>query len=118
LVVGRVEFVGNGFFAVLGQSIFPSSASVRPGDRVAIYGSIDHTTGGIVNARVMPAMGDLSFLRGIVDEVNPSMGRAVVSGVTVDYTALLANGRAPSVGDVVAVTGRSYSQLGVFVAQP
>jgi hypothetical protein len=82
-----------------------------------VYGSIDRNTGSIVNARVVPARAELSYLRGIVDEVDRSVGRAVVSGVTVDYTALLANGRMPGVGDEVAISGRSYSQLGLLVAQ-
>jgi hypothetical protein len=42
----------------------------------------------------------------------------VVSGVTVDYNALLVGGVAPNVGDEVAVTGRSYKGLGLLVAQP
>ncbi|HET6629322.1 MAG TPA: hypothetical protein VFG91_06085 [Woeseiaceae bacterium] len=119
LVLGQVEFVADNFFSVLGQSVFSAdSRFVRPGATVAVYGTIDESTGGIVNARVRTASSDLSFLRGIVDEVDRSIGRAVVSGVTVDYTALLSNGQAPDVGDVMAITGRSYSQLGLLVAQP
>ena len=48
--------------------------------------------------------------------MNLAFGRAVVSGVTVDYNALLSNGRAPSVGDTVSVTGRAYG--GLIVADP
>jgi hypothetical protein len=61
---------------------------------------------------------DLSYLRGVVDEVNHGAGRAVVSGVTVDYSALLSHGQAPNVGDEVAVSGRAYKELGLLVAQP
>ncbi len=59
-----------------------------------------------------------SFLRGTVDEVDASLGRAVVSGMLVDYNALLSRGPAPRVGDQVAVSGRAYSGLGLLVAEP
>ena len=122
LVVGRVDFVDADFVSVLGQTVLGFDAhrhAIGLGTSVAVYGSIDRETGSIVNASVVPvAGGDLSYLRGMVDEVNHSTGRAVVSGVTVDYNALLSNGHAPSVGDEVAVTGRAYQQLGILVAQP
>jgi hypothetical protein len=41
-----------------------------------------------------------------------------VSGLTVDYNALLSNGWAMSVGDEVSVTGYHYGDLGVMVADP
>jgi hypothetical protein len=86
---------------------------------VAVYGDIDMDTGGIVNAQVvsMPA-GDRSYLTGIVDAVSPEVGQVVVSGVTVDFNALMSDGVAPSVGDMVTVGGRNYSSLGVLVAEP
>ncbi|HEX5766584.1 MAG TPA: hypothetical protein VFY27_13545, partial [Woeseiaceae bacterium] len=105
-----------------GQTVLGSDSNwhgIALGTPVAVYGSIDRETGSIVNASVVPvAGGDLSYLRGVVDEVNYSTGRAVVSGVTVDYNALLSTGHAPSIGDEVAVTGRVYQQLGLLVAQP
>jgi hypothetical protein len=71
-----------------------------------------------VNATVFQvAAGDRSFLRGSVDEVNSMLGRAVISGVSVDYNALLSNGSAPQVGDVVSVTGRAYRGIGILVAE-
>ena len=75
-------------------------------------------TGGIVGAQVIPvsAGGGASYLRGIVDEVNLAFGLAVVSGVTVDYNAMLSGGGAPRVGDEVGVVGRSYG--GMIVADP
>jgi hypothetical protein len=86
---------------------------------VAVYGSIDADTGGIVGAQVFPVgrrMGGASYLRGIVDQVDRSIGVAIISGMAVDYNAVLSNGSAPSVGDTVAVTGRSYG--GLIVADP
>ncbi|MEX2124238.1 MAG: hypothetical protein WD795_10120, partial [Woeseia sp.] len=121
LVVAQVETVADDFISVLGQSVFGVSdlSAVDVGTPVAVYGTIDRDTGGIVNATVVPVSGgDLSYLRGIVDDVNRATGRAVVSGITVDYNALLSNGRAPSVGDEVAVTGRVYREFGLMVAQP
>jgi hypothetical protein len=62
--------------------------------------------------------GSPSLLTGFVDSVDYSVGIAVVSGKSVDYTALLADGSAPSVGDIVAVTGRDYGDYGTLVADP
>jgi hypothetical protein len=121
LVVGVVDAIDGDFMSVLGQSVFGRSAEFRGlsiGSNVAVFGSIDRDTGGIVNARVVPAAGELSYLRGIVDQVDYAMGRAVVSGVNVDYNALLSNGQAPRVGDELAITGRAYKGLGLLVAQP
>ena len=58
------------------------------------------------------------MLTGFVDSVDYSMGIAVVSGKSVDYTALLSNGSAPNVGDMVSVTGRDYGDYGTLVADP
>jgi hypothetical protein len=85
---------------------------------VQIYGSLDRETGGIVDANVIAAAGtDLSLLTGYVDSVSPDVGRAVVSGVTVDYNALMYTGVAPSVGDRVSVVGRMYRGVGTLVAE-
>ena len=43
---------------------------------------------------------------------------AVIGGMTVDYTAMLSNGRAPQIGDEIAVTGRNYRDLGLLIASP
>ena len=119
LVYGAIEHVGDGFISVLGQTVFGSGHGLQAGTTVAVYGSIDLDTGGIVDAQVFAVrarLGGASYLRGLVDEVNLAFGRAVVSGVTVDYNALLSNGRAPSVGDTVGVTGLVYG--GLMVADP
>jgi hypothetical protein len=54
-----------------------------------------------------------SFLTGIVDQVNATLGIAVVSGVAVNYNALLSDGAAPEVGQRVAVSGRVYNGIGM-----
>jgi len=127
LVLGQVEAIGNDFISVLGQTVFGSEsdfAGISAGATIAVYGSIDTATGGFVDTRIVPVSptgidsGVPSFLRGTVDEVDASLGRAVVSGVLVDYNALLSRGGAPRVGEQVAVSGRSYRGMGLLVAEP
>ena len=85
-------------------------------DRVAVYGALDAMTGGIVNSFVVSAAPGMpaSFLTGVVDQVDMAFGTAVVSGVTVDYTALLGNGIAPTVGQTVSFTGWVYGARGLI----
>jgi hypothetical protein len=127
LALGRVDVVGDGFISVLGQTVLGADrdlAGITTGTTVAIYGSIDAATGGFANTRVVSVTptgidsGMPSFLRGTVDAVDAALGRAVVSGVVVDYSAMLAKGRAPRVGEQLAVSGRAYRGLGLLVAEP
>jgi hypothetical protein len=113
--------------SVLGQTVFVERSqlgSVSVGSLVAVFGSIDFATGGIVNATVVDgsvagiSADSGSYLTGFVDSVDESMGLAVVSGMTVNYSSLLSSGYSPSVGDQVSVTGRHYSDLGLLVADP
>ena len=67
---------------------------------------------------VSPMASGASYLRGVVDYVNPAVGVAVVSGMVVDYSDLLSNSSAPRVGDEIGVVGRSYGSLGLLVADP
>ena len=118
VVIGVIEFHDGNFASILGQSVFSNSldsSKFSVGDTVAVYGSIDTATGGIVDSVVVaiqPGL-QLSFLTGMVDQVNHSMGTAVVSGVTVDYTALLSRGAAPKVGEMMSVSGRAYGGRGI-----
>jgi hypothetical protein len=124
MLVGRVNFVGDDFVSVLGQTVFVDRANlggISVGSAVAVYGSIDIDSGGIRNASVVSmrsAARNASYISGVVDSVDYAKGRAVVSGMTVDYTALLADGFAPNVGDMVSVTGREYRGAGLLVANP
>jgi hypothetical protein len=122
LVIGTVDVVGDDFVSVLGQTVFADQqdlGGITVGSSVAVYGSIDADLGGIQNATVVAVSAvDKSFLRGLVDEVNALVGTAIVSGITVDYNAMLSNGSAPQVGDVVSVTGRAHRSLGLLVAEP
>ena len=125
LLVGRVSFIGDDFVSVLGQTVFVDRSSlrgIRAGSAVAVYGSFDFDNGSIVNASLVDAgsagPGSPSLLTGFVDSVDLARGFALVSGKTVDYTALLANGSAPGVGDMVSITGRDYGDNGSLVADP
>ncbi|MGI9203176.1 MAG: hypothetical protein ACR2Q3_04165, partial [Woeseiaceae bacterium] len=123
LLVGQVNYVGEDFVSVLGQTVFMDRAIVRGiriGASVAVYGSIDIDTGSIAGASVLArsSVGGVSYLTGVVDSVDTVKGTAVVSGMNVDYTSLLSTGSAPGVGDMVAVTGREYKGAGLLVADP
>jgi len=127
LVLGRVEFVGTDFVSVLGQSVLvddSTASALKAGSTVAVYGSIDIESGGITDALVVNAdsagfgADAPSYLTGFVDSVDYAKGLAVVSGMTVDYNALLSSGAAPSVGDMVSITGRDYAGMSVLVADP
>ena len=126
LALGRVDHVGDGFISVLGQTVLGSGAEfadLAPGATIAVYGAVDADSGGYVDTSVVavaPAgvdAGTQDFLRGTVDFVDTSRGIAVVSGMTVDYTATLAEGGVPEVGQEFAVSGRNYQGLGVMVAE-
>ncbi len=123
MLVGQVNFVGDDFVSVLGQTVFLDRSGIRgirAGASVAVYGSIDIDTGSIASASVV-ARSDVrgvSYLTGVVDSVDAGKGTAVVSGMSVDYTSLLSNGSAPSVGDMISVTGREYKGAGLLVADP
>ena len=127
VVFGRVDAVGSDFLSVLGQTVFTTESqlrNIRGGSMVAVFGSVDFATGGIVDATVMDgsvagiSANSGSYLTGFVDSVDHSKGFAVVSGMTVDYNALLSVGYTPNVGDQVSVTGREYSDVGLLVADP
>ena len=118
LIIGSVDFINGDFASILGQSVFSDSlvsSGISVGDTVAVYGSIDQATGGIVDSHVIAVAAGYagSFLTGIVDDVNSTLGIAVVSGVAVNYTALLGDGVAPSVGQRVSVSGRVYNGIGM-----
>ncbi len=111
----------------MGQTVLDSGngfGDLTPGATIAIYGSIDLGTGGFVDTQIVrmsPAgvdAGVSDYLKGIVDSVDSSIGRAVIGGMAVDYSAKLANGQAPKVGEVVEISGRNYRGLGLLVADP
>ncbi len=126
ILLGRISLIESDFVSILGQSVFLDQIGSRfgIGDIVAVYGSIDIDTGGIVGATMVSARdagfraSTASYLTGLVDSVDYSTGKALVSGLMVDYNALSATGWAPRVGDQVSVTGYHYGSLGLLVADP
>jgi hypothetical protein len=82
---------------------------------VAVYGVLDSFSGGIVNPSIvtLTSSDDSSLLTGVVDEVDHMLGTAVVSGVSVNYTALLGSVRSPEVGQVISIAGRHYKGVGL-----
>ena len=111
----------------MGQTVFDNGAGfggLTAGMTIAIYGAIDLGTGGFVDTQIMKLApvgvdaGVPDFLRGIVDAVDTRFGMAVIGGMTVDYSAMLSNGRAPQIGDEIAVTGRNYRDLRLLIASP
>lgn len=127
LTLGRIDNVGDGFISVVGQTVVGSGtqfSNLTPGATVAVYGSIDAGNGSYADTSVVKLApygvdtGIEDFVRGTVDAVDSVLGIAIVSGITVDYTGLLATRPAPMVGEVVALKGKNYRNLGLFVAQP
>jgi hypothetical protein len=127
LIVGRVEFVGSDFVSVLGQSVFGTNqdlSRLTVGTTIVVYGSIESNTGSINDASVfVVSRADFvsdspSYLTGFIDKLDHSTGRAIVSGVLVDYNALLSLGQEPELGQLVSVVGRAYSDVGLLVADP
>ncbi|MDH5263014.1 MAG: hypothetical protein OEX74_16565, partial [Gammaproteobacteria bacterium] len=127
LVIGRVDVVGGDFISVLGQTVFGTPAEfagLSVGSTIAVYGELDMVSGAFSNTRIVSLAAAASgrvlpdFLRGTVDSVDSVRGLAVVGGMSVDYTAMLAGGSTPRVGQAFAVIGRNYRDLGVLVADP
>ena len=127
LVVGVATAIDADILSVLGQTVWIGPGLVAQdfvGKPVAVFGQIDMDSGSFVNTSVIALGGaDMagsypSYLRGMVDAVDPMLGMAVVSGISVDYTALLANGVVPSVGSEVAVSGYAFGGQTTLVADP
>ena len=76
MLVGRVNFVGDDFVSVLGQTVFVDRANlggISVGSAVAVYGSIDIDSGGIRNASVesmRSAARNASYISRVVDSVD------------------------------------------------
>ena len=122
LAIGMASLIDSNIISVLGQTIAVSPGFAGrdfAGKTVAVYGQIDFDTGSFTDTRLVALdASSPSFIRGMVDSVNAKSGIAVVNGFAVDYTALLANGVVPKIGDEVSVFGYAYSGLGLLVADP
>ena len=124
LVVGPVESVDSAhtMAVVLGQKVLVGAHdSVTVGNTVAVYGAA--LGDGSLNATKVVAEGNYVagatpvFMTGTVQKVQTSIGRAVVSGITVDLTALMSQGPVtPAVGSTVEISGTQPVNNGLLVA--
>ena len=124
LVIGPVESVNSAhsIAVVLDQKVLIGAHdSVTVGNTVAVYGEV--LGDGSLNATKVVAEGAYVpgatpvFMMGTVQKVEASIGRAVVSGITVDLTALMSQGSVtPAVGSTVEVSGTQPANNGLLVA--
>ena len=124
LLVGPVESVSakHTFAVVLGQKVLIGTTDrVTVGDTVAVYGE-SLSDGSLKAAKVVseglyvPGATSI-FISGTVQQVQPSIGRATVSGLSVDLTSLMAQGAVtPAVGSTLEITGTQPINNGLFVA--
>src|SRR5580700_8418352 len=107
---------------VMGHDYSSTADNLAVGQIVNVYGVLaaDGTTSETeVEATGTFASGaDSLFLKGVVTDSDPTLGRIEVSGATVDYTSQLASNafQAPAVGDVIAVSGSEPLIKGVVLA--
>jgi Domain of unknown function (DUF5666) len=124
LVVGPVESVNSAhtMAVVLGQKVLINAHdSVTVGSTVAVYGA--ELGDGSLNATKVVEEGAYVagatpvFVSGTVQKVQPSIGRAVVSGISVDLTPLMSQGSVtPAVGSKVEISGTQPVNNGLLVA--
>ena len=99
VLVGPVEAVNarQGIAIVLGQKVLTAAtANLSIGETVSVFGTV-RNDGSVVAANIendglYVAGATQILLTGVVQNVDESVGRAVISGVSVDLTALMANG--------------------------
>ena len=124
LVIGPVESVNSAHTSavVLGQKVLIGAHdSVTVGNTVAVYGEV--LGDGSLNATKVVAEGTYVagatsvYMVGTVQKVQASIGRAVVSGITVDLTPLMSEGAVtPAVGSTVEISGTQPVNSGLLVA--
>ena len=123
VLVGPVEAVNasRGLVVVLGQSILTSEASqLSVGDTVSVIGNVK--ANGNVEAKAVQKAGlyvagaTQVLLTGVVQKADNSVGRAVVNGVSVDLTPLMASGAVSlNAGDTVEIEGTQPANGGVVL---
>jgi hypothetical protein len=113
---------GTDTVTVLGQRLNAQTTLLSIGEIVRVFGVLQKD-GSIGDALVegtksFGANGDPVFLKGVVTNADPQLGRVEVDGLTVDYTSQLGNSQfsIPAIGDVIAVSGLQPTTKGVLVA--
>ncbi len=124
LLSGPVEQIDRGgdTVTVLGQKFKAPADQLSLGQVVNVYGQL--TSDGSITDPVVQGTnrfgtnGDPVFLKGVVTNSDAALGRVGVDGLTIDYTAELANAdfTMPSVGDVIAVSGTEPAAKGLLMA--
>ena len=124
LLIGPVESVSSthAFAVVLGQKVLIGAFDqVTVGDTVAVYG--EFLGDGSLNAAKVVSEGPYVpgatpvYVEGTVQKVQSSVGRATVSGLSVDLTSLMARGAvSPTVGSKLQITGTQPVNNGLVVA--
>jgi hypothetical protein len=124
VVVGPVEAYDAKHLTarILGQTVlFQHSIDLAVGDSASVVGVFNAS--GVIVATTIKNEGlyvpgsSAIFLSGRVQKVNASVGNVTVNGVTVDYTALMANNQvAPSVGAQVTIGGTQPALGGIVLA--
>ncbi len=123
VISGPVESINSQerVATVLNQAVvLPAGSEWAVGDAVTVCGKSE-ATGRVLASHVavhgLYTPGSTPVLLvGRVDSVNGSVGRAVVGGVTVDFTETLATSSAPSVGSIVRISGTQPLSRGAVLA--
>jgi len=107
---------------VLGQSFHAETTQLSIGEIVRVYGVLQKD-GSVSDALVegtntFGANGDAVFLKGVVTNSDPALGRIEIDGLTVDYTSQLGSSQfaIPATGDVIALSGLQPTNQGLLVA--
>ncbi len=125
LVIGPVESVDalKGTAVVLGQKIVsPGVAALAVGETAEVFG-ISRQDGSIVATAIRdagPYTAGASgiFLSGTVERSDPSVGRVVLNGVSVDLTgAMTSQTMSPLVGSKLTVRGTQPVGHGIVVTE-
>jgi hypothetical protein len=125
LVIGPVESVNaeSRSAIVLGQQVrTDAAAELAVGDSVAIYGLANRN--GSIEASAIQSLGlyvpgaTSIFITGKVERAEPSVGRIVVNGITVDLTPAMSHGTVSAdVGSQFAVSGTQPVSHGVVLME-
>jgi hypothetical protein len=124
LISGPVDSVdaSSNVVTILGHQVHAANSSaVGIGSLVNVYGSIGK--GGAISGAVLKDLAkigsgsDQLYIKGHVTGLSAGIGRFVIGGAVVDYTALLSNSkfRVPMLGDTVVVTGTQPTARGVIL---
>ena len=113
---------GTETVTVLGRTFHAQTAQLNVGEVVKVYGTLEKD-GSVGDALVQGtntfgANGDSVFLKGVVTNSDPALGRIEVDGLTVDYTSQLGNSQfvVPAPGDVIALSGMQPTNQDLLVA--